>query len=256
MVDFESLASLTDALKSQDAVIDAISNPDPSTSMRLMDAAVAAGVCRYIPPEFSGDPANAKTRSLPVLLGKTQAFEYIQKLAAENKITWTAISNNAFLDWALRMSFVNIDLLNKKIVLMNDGDHIFTWTVLSAVGTAVSNALMHAEKTKNRTCYIYSIQKSQKEVATLAKEAVGTEGWNTESVDMENVFREAMSAVNSGNYSWQVMGDLIRYSISTPGFSGPVEKDDNDLLGVRPMSNDEVKSMIKEIYEELKFEAK
>jgi hypothetical protein len=251
VVDFDSIDQLTDALTGQDAVVDAISSPDPSFSMRLMDAAVSAGVYRYVPPEFSNDPDNIKTRSLPVFLGKRQTYEHIQKLARDNKITWTAVSNSAFLDWGLRTSFVNIDLAKKKVVLMNDSSHVFPWTDLSSVGTAVANALVHAEETKNRTCYIYSIQKSQREVADLAKEAIGAKGWETQSVDMEEVFEEAMSAVSAGDYSWKVMGDLIRYSISTPGYSGRLEKDDNELLDVRPMSDEQVKELICKICEEM-----
>ncbi len=49
---------------------------------------------------------------------------------------------------------------------------------------------------------------------------------------METALEEAMTAVKSGDYSWKVMGDLIRYSILTPGYSGRLERDDNDLLGV------------------------
>jgi hypothetical protein len=135
---------------------------------------------------------------------------------------------------------------------MNDGSHVFPWTVLSAVGTAVSNTLTQAEKTKNRTCYIYSIQKSQKDIVAIAKDALGAENWDIQGQHMETTLEDALTAVKSGDYSWKVMGDLIRYSISTPGYTGRLEQDDNGLLGVRPMSDEQVKTLIQQISEELK----
>ncbi|CAG8898783.1 unnamed protein product [Penicillium egyptiacum] len=252
VVDFSSVTALAAALQGQDAVVDAISSPDPSVSMRLIDAAVTAGVYRYIAPEFSGDPKNDKGRALPVFGGKKQIYEHLQKVASEDRITWTAISNGAFLDWCLRTGFVNIDLFNKKVALMNDGSHVFPWTTLPAVGTAVCNALTQAEKTKNQTLFIYSVQKSQKDILAIAKDALGAENWETQSQDMEAALEEAMIAVKSGDYSWKVMGDLIRYSISTPGYSGRLEQDNNDLLGVRPMSDEQVKTLIQQIFDELK----
>lgn len=252
VVDFESGSALAEALKGQDALIDATSVPDPSVSIRMMDAAVAAGVHRMIPAEFSSDPMNSKSRALPPFQGKTKAFEHIQKLARDNKITWTAISNHAFLDWGLRMSFVGIDLGNKKIDYLNDGNMVVPWTTLTSVGIAVANALLKSEETKNRVCYICNIQRSQRELASLAKQALGEEGWQTQERDMNDAFDKAMSQLQAGQVNWQVIGDIIRYSISTPGYIQKLEKTDNELLGVQAMSDEEVKGLVKEIAGEKK----
>ncbi|KAH6952531.1 hypothetical protein BKA56DRAFT_564310 [Ilyonectria sp. MPI-CAGE-AT-0026] len=265
VVDFESGSALAEALKGQDALIDATSVPDPSVSIRMMDAAVAAGVHRMIPAEFSSDPMNSKSRALPPFQGKTKAFEHIQKLARDNKITWTAISNHAFLDWGLRMSFVGIDLGNKKIDYLNDGNMVVPWTTLTSVGIAVANALSKSEETKNRVCSICNIQKSQRELAGLAKQALGEEGWQTQERDtccqsiqsilerdMNDAFDKAMSQLQAGQVNWQVIGDIILYSISTPGYIQKLEKTDNELLGVQAMSDEEVKGLVKEIAGEKK----
>ncbi|GKZ38773.1 hypothetical protein AbraIFM66950_011237 [Aspergillus brasiliensis] len=252
VVDFSSPAELGRALQGQDAVVDAILSPDPTVSIGLIDAAATAGVYRYIAPEFSIHPKYDKTRALPIFRGKALIYDHLQKVANDQKITWTAISNGAFLDWCLRTGFLNLDLINKKIVLMNDGLRVFPLTTLSTVGTAVANALAKAEETKNMHCSIYSVQKSQKEIADLAKEALGADGWETTSKDMEKAFQEALSATAVGHYSWTVVGDLIRYSLATPGYNGLIEENHNDLLGVRSMTDEEVKALIKEISDELK----
>ncbi|KAH6714978.1 hypothetical protein DL95DRAFT_479692 [Leptodontidium sp. 2 PMI_412] len=252
VVDFDSVASLSEALKGKDALVDATSNPaDPTLSIRLVDAAVAAGVYRILPAEFSSDPENSKARHLPPFQGKSQAYKYIQKLGRENKITWTAVSNHALFDWGLRMGFVGIDLAGKKIDYMNDGTLVIPWTLMSSVGTAVANILLRPEETRNRVCYIYDILKSQKEVADLTKSALGNEGWQEQKLDMDKVFEEAMTELQAGNVTFKVIGDMIRFSISTPGFVEVPEKDDNELLGVKLLSDEEVKQSIKQIASEL-----
>ena len=73
------------------------------------------------------------------------------------------------------MSFLGIDLKDRKIEYLNGGKLVIPWTMLDAVGTAVANLLSlddtGRERVRNRVCYIYSMLKSQKEVADLAKEA-------------------------------------------------------------------------------------
>ncbi|KAH7119194.1 hypothetical protein EDB81DRAFT_952570 [Dactylonectria macrodidyma] len=247
VVDFESASALTAALKGQDALVDATSVPDPTVAIRLMDAAVAAGVYRMIPAEFSSDPTNAKGRGLPPFQGKAKALEHIKKLADNNKITWTAISNHAFLDWGLRMSFLGIDLRSKKIDYLNGGNMVVPFTTLASVGTAVANALSKPEETKNRICYICNTQKTQKELAELAKQVLGEEGWQSKDLDMNEAFQKAMAQLQAGQVNWQVIGDIIRFSISTPGYIEKLGKTDNELLGVKAISDDEVKALIKEI---------
>ncbi|KAM5527850.1 isoflavone reductase family protein [Fusarium oxysporum f. sp. phaseoli] len=250
VVDYESASDLVSALKGQDALVDATSVPDPSLAIRLIDAAVSAGVYRIIPSEFSSDPMNSKARSLPPFQGKAKVLEYIQKLADTGKITWTAISNHAFLDWGLRMSFLGIDLQNKNVEYLKPGTTIIPMTTLKPVGTAVANALIKGENTKNRICYICSTQKTQKDLAELSKQALGEEGWKSMNVDTEDAFNKAMAKLQAGQVDMQVIGDIIRFSISTPGYIDRLEKTDNDLLGVKTMSDEEVKELILEIARE------
>lgn len=250
MVDYDSASDLVFALKGQDALVDATSVPDPSLAIRLMDAAVSAGVSRIVPSEFSSDPMNSKGRGLPPFQGKAKALEYLQKLADADKITWTAISNHAFLDWGLRFSFLGIDLQKKNIDYLKPGTTTIPMTTLESVGIAVANALIKAEETKNRICYICSTQKTQKELAELSKQALGKEGWQSKDIDTEDAFNKAMAKLQVGQVDMQVIGDIIRFSVSTPGYINKLDKTDNDLLGVKTMTDEEVEELIREIARE------
>ncbi|KAF4158633.1 hypothetical protein CNMCM8927_003767 [Aspergillus lentulus] len=252
VVDFDSFDSITAALKGQDAFIDATSVPDPSVAIRLIDAAVAAGVHRFIPAEFSIDPTATTCRALPVFAGKARVYEYLRQVAADGRITYTSISTGAFLDWTLRTGFLNIDIGKKRIDLLNDGSRVVPWTLLSSVGKAVANALLRAEETKNRTCYVCSIMKSQREVGELAQDALGKEGWSVQSQNPAKALEDAMAQFKVGNVTVEVIGAMIRWTLTQPESAAGWAKNDNELLGVPTMTDEEVKQLIKQIAEEMK----
>lgn len=160
VVDFGSASVLTEALKGQDALIDATSAPDPSVAMRLTDAAVAAGVYRIIPSEFSLDPTNAKARGLAVFQGKAKALEHIQKLADDGRVTWTAISNHAFLDWGLGTNFLAVDLENKRISYLNGGNTVVPNTTITSVATAVANVLSKRQAPRDQESNLLHLQQT------------------------------------------------------------------------------------------------
>ncbi|KAH7394665.1 isoflavone reductase family protein-like protein CipA [Pyrenochaeta sp. MPI-SDFR-AT-0127] len=251
VVNTDSVDAITQALRGQDALVDATSGPDPTLGMRFINAAAAAGVYRVIPSEFSIDIQSVEARSPLVFHGKNQAFEHLKKLAAEGKITYTTVSNSAFLDWNLRTGFINIDIYNKKVQYLNDGTDVFPWTHLSSVGTAVANVLAKPQETQNRSCYISNIKKSQKQMVGLAKESLGADGWEESTLDAGKALKAATESMLSGTVNMQVIGDMIRWSctVYSPRWE---QQDDNKLLGVKSMTDDEVRKLIKEIAAEKK----
>lgn len=76
VVDFESTALLTEAIRGNDAVIDVCGTPDSRIAIPrcLIEAAAAAGVYRFIPGEFNNDSKNEATRSLPVFQPTSRSF--------------------------------------------------------------------------------------------------------------------------------------------------------------------------------------
>ncbi|KAH9874042.1 hypothetical protein IAQ61_004670 [Plenodomus lingam] len=251
VVDTNSVESITEALRGQDAFVDASSGPDPGLPGRFVEAAAAAGVYRMIAGEFSVDPRNTEARKPLVFHGKNLALQQLEKLAAEGKITWTTISNGAFLDWNLRSGFINIDIFEKKIKYLNEGNTKLAWTMLADVGTAVANALIKHEETKNRNLYISSIIKTQSDVANLAKEVLGSDGWQEEHQNMDERLKAATENMMAGKVDMGVIGDMIRWSTQVPQPAWN-QQEDNKLLGVTPMSDDELRQLIKNVRAERK----
>jgi uncharacterized protein YbjT (DUF2867 family) len=247
VVDFSSVESLSTVLKGQDAVIDTTSSMEFQTPLNLINAAAVAGVYRFITSDFGMDPTNPNVASLPVFGRKAASFGEVKAVSEKTGMTWTTVSTGPFLDWNLQNRSFGIDLIDKKIRLPNDGTHVLPWTTLESIGKATAAVLAHPKETENRPVYVSSIEKSQKEVAELAKEALGPDGWQTTTIDVETAFQKAMADFKAGIYNMQTFGPMILYASARKEYSGPWEKDDNALLGVKRMTNEELKALIKDI---------
>jgi uncharacterized protein YbjT (DUF2867 family) len=94
-----SAGSLANAFKGQDAVVSIVGNAGFAGQTAIIDAAVAAGVKRFIPSEFGSDTANDKVRAIvPIFNGKKQVVDYL-KTKESGDFSWTALITGPFLDW-------------------------------------------------------------------------------------------------------------------------------------------------------------
>lgn len=67
----------------------------------IVDAAVKAGVKRFIPSEFGINTQTLEGQAIGTpLKHKTQTVEYLKKVSSEHKdFSWTGISTGLFFDW-------------------------------------------------------------------------------------------------------------------------------------------------------------
>lgn len=246
-VDFSDLDALQVALSGQDAVVDATLTQD-DTPKRLMDAAAAAGVYRYIPSDWSLDPLNAAVNALPVFFQRVERDNYLYEKCKSSGMTWSIVANGPFLDWNLYTGFMGIDLFDKAASLMDGGDNRIVWTTLDSVGEAVAGIMRHPEETANRPIYIQSVVKSCREMLGHVQTALGSEqSWNITEVNGEEANTKALGDLMSGNFNMQTTGTMIRFANTRPEISAPWPKSDNDILGIRSMSDDELETLIKEV---------
>lgn len=99
-VDYNSEAELANAVKGQDAIVSTIATPALPVQQKIIDAAVKAGVKRFIPSEFGINTTKIDGGVAKILTGKIQVQEQLKKAATENKgFSWTGVSTNLFFDW-------------------------------------------------------------------------------------------------------------------------------------------------------------
>lgn len=89
------------ALKNQDAVISALGAGGFQEQKKIVDAAIRAGVKRFIPSEFSASSqTDAVLELLPFFAPKAELVEYLK--GKEGDLSWTGIAAGLLFDWVCR----------------------------------------------------------------------------------------------------------------------------------------------------------
>ena len=249
-IDYEDVASITEALRGQDAVVSTVASEAILAQTAVIDAAVAAGVKRFIPSEFGSDLNNPKVTALPVFGHKVVINKYLaEKAAANPKFSYTQVRNGAFLDWGLQYN-IFLDWRNDKPRIFDGGDGKFSTTTLASVARAVAGVLEHPDETKNRAVYVQDIVTTQNKILAIAKEVAPekTKTWELVPTSLEVIKKAADDAVANGQFSFEVMVEYL-YCASMGGVYGALmEKTDNELLGVAGDKTDaDIEAILKSV---------
>ncbi|KFY38222.1 hypothetical protein V494_04479 [Pseudogymnoascus sp. VKM F-4513 (FW-928)] len=246
-VDFDSVASLTEALKGQDALVSAIGNAALQGQNHLVDAAVAAGVSRFLPSEFGSNLDNAKAGALPVFGYKVATANYSKEIAASNPaFTYTFIRTGAFLESGLENNML-IDSQSGKPRIFDSGDQLWSAITLESVGQSVVGVLTHPEETRNRAVYVQSIATSQNKLLDVVKKLTPGKTQEPQYVSTEDVFNDSNAKLAKGNYSEGVMFGYIFVAMFGEGYGAAYETTDNELLGVTSLTEADVEDILKPI---------
>jgi hypothetical protein len=100
-VDYTSFDSLKSAFDGQDAVVSVVATLAVPGQKTAVDAAVAAGVKRFIPSEFGINTRKLEGKTIgKILASKIGIVDYLDEKAKENpSFTWTGLSTGLFFDW-------------------------------------------------------------------------------------------------------------------------------------------------------------
>ncbi len=244
-VDYGSLDSLTAALKGQDAVVSTVGTEGFQGQPLIIDAAIAAGVKRFIPSEFGSDTDNPKTAALPVFDYKIATRKHLEaKIAAGADITYTYVINGPFLDWGIDVGFL-LNWRDEKIKLFDGGERYFSSTTLANAGQAVVGVLSHEEETRNKSVFVQDITVSQKKLLEIAKKADPQKKWETVDVSLADVEKDSNEKLARGEVTMEVMYSYIFLAICGEGYGALMEKTDNELLGVEEKTDADVEAIWK-----------
>lgn len=245
-VDYDSLESLTNALKGQDAVVSVLGSAAIATQLRLVEAAAKAHVKRFIPSEFGANTLVEKTAALPVFKHKIAVQDALKKEAASSGgLTYTIIPTGPFLDWGILAGFI-INLKAKSVNLYDGGERVFSATSLPTIGKAVVGVLTHPEETKNRAVYVQDTATTLKHLTALGKKATGgAEGWTETVVPLDEGLEQAWAELKNDKPNPTILAlGFIRAAIFGEGYGAHFEKLDNDLLGIQELSDSELEAFV------------
>ncbi|KFA70062.1 hypothetical protein S40285_03319 [Stachybotrys chlorohalonatus IBT 40285] len=235
---------LTEALHGQDAVVSTLGVWQADQQRHLVDACIAAGVHRFLPAEYGADLENAKVQSLPAYKTHVKIREYIIEKSKTCELTYTFMHTGAFLDWGLEHDFI-LRISDYKPVLIDAGKPAFSATTLSSVADAIEGVLIHLNETKNRPVYIEDIKLSQALVFDLAKQVAPSKPWEATVVKLDDLTAEADQRVSDGKLDDQTLVPYLYCGLLDPDCGGAFATLDNELLGVKGKTIEDVKKMLR-----------
>ncbi|KAL6922245.1 hypothetical protein FSST1_006271 [Fusarium sambucinum] len=243
-VDYDSLESLTAALQGQDAVVSTVGSLAIPSQNLLIDAAVAAGVKRFLPSEFGSNLVVPSVRKLPVFGTKVAIEDKLIELAKQGKISYTFVYNGIFLDWGIKHNFF-FDFSQPELTIWDQGDAEFSTTTLASVGDAVVGVLAHPEETQDRVVYVQDIVLTQNKVLELAKEVSPGKEWKVKHDKLDDVTAKSDANVAKGIYDWPTLGPYLFRAIFDSKSIPKFEKLDNELVGIKGVTEEQVKGFLK-----------
>lgn len=230
-------------MKGQDAVVSVLSREATLLQLSLIDAAVTAGVKRFVPSEFGGNLQNPNSRQLLNYKKKVQVEEYLEKKSKTHGITYTYIYNNVFLDWAIETRIL-LNLKDAHIYLYDGGERQVSMITMPTAAQAVVSVLLHSEETKNRPVCIHEAFLSQKQLLAYAKEVAPDREWREEYVDLQELERKAMEQQKPGVPNMSIFHAFAVKGGFGEGFGNQFSEADNKLLGIQQLSASGVKDML------------
>jgi nucleoside-diphosphate-sugar epimerase len=194
-----SAQSLLQAFKGQDAVVSALATTAGDQQVRLIDAAIAAGVERFIPSEFgidTSDPAIADL--IPPTQGKLDTVRYLRTKENEG-LSWTSVCVGAIFDWTFQHpGLMGWNVPARKATIFDGGNTPFEATNLDQIGTAIAAILMpeNFDETKNQFVYINSFTVTQSQILKGLEKVTG-DCFAVEYVASAEVMRQSLKQMQS-----------------------------------------------------------
>jgi hypothetical protein len=213
-------------------VVNAITSLSVSEQHRIIDAAVEAGVKRYVPSEFGLNNLNPKAQALsPVFKEKGDVQLYLKSKESAG-LSWTSFACGMWLKWSIEHSFLGIDFAGQKFKVWDHGEGYFSCTLLEDTASAVVAALKKPEKTANQLLYISNFATTQNELFALIEELSGKK-FERSYVKTDEIVADAHQRIAQGDLG--AIYTTIETGFVTGRYSGHLEKEGplaNDLLGV------------------------
>lgn len=245
-MDFTSIESLTSALQAQDAVVSTVSATAVEGQRVLIDAAVSAGVKRFIPSDFGTCTTSPKVKGLPVYAPMASIQQYLADKSITTALSFTIVACGAFLDMALSAP-VLLDFDSYKAVLIDDGNNRLSSTSMASVGRAVAGVLENPQSTSNRTIYVSQVILTQNKLLGIAKEIKPEATWDISTVESAALLQESLEAFASGDVGMPVIMKLLKATaFGGEQYGAAYDVTDNEILGIATVTESELKKLVAE----------
>ena len=245
-VNYDSLESVTNALKGQDVLVNTVGSGAISGQNLVIDAAIAADVKRYVPADYSSFTADPEAQTLPVIKPLVDVQNYLKEKAAEGKIEWTIFQTGAFLNLITGLMPLSFDPATKSIQWYDDGEAKVSATTTTTIGKAIAAALKKPGETRNRFVFVHDIVVTQKKLVELAKKylTAGPE-WTETRIDSNEELQRTFDLLKLGKFDHPTAMAQLKAAVCSGKYRAVFEETDNELLGLEGYAEEHLEELVK-----------
>ncbi|KAK7416867.1 hypothetical protein QQX98_004925 [Neonectria punicea] len=242
-INYDDMDSLTESFRGQDAIVAVIPGHLAELQFKPIEAAIKAGVYRFIPSECGVDIRNPLVCKMPFMKTKQEIEQGLVDAAKEGKLTYTSIYGGAFVEWVLTYEEL-MPIGKRRFNIQNDGNIPFSITKMNDYAKAVVGALSQPEDTENEVLLVESYLPTQHQILALAKEVLPGDR-QVEYVDMDKNAEIAEQKMFAGQFDIPVVDPMVFKIMFSPGYGGQIDETHNNLAGIARLTDNELKWIIK-----------
>jgi hypothetical protein len=236
--------SLQDAFAGQDLVISTMSGGDYELQISIIDAAVAAGVRRFIPHEFAHDTLNQGIQArIPKYAGRQRVMEHLQHNVTEANpdFSWIGIATGYTLDTNLISGDLGFDMQWHSATIHGVGTEPFAASSLARVGQTVTKVVQHWNDIDSHYVYAAGVITSANEILRACERVTGRE-WTVGNHDVEDSVREGISRIERGfpDAGMALLERSILYDEQLNASAPFLSQSSNHVLQLHPESVDTI----------------
>lgn len=238
------MESLTTALKGIDGLVSTVAVAAIEKQIVLIDAAIAAGVKRFIPSEYGTCTTSPKLEALPLYASMFTVKQYLQDKAKAGSLTWTVLACGSFLDFLFGGSML-LDFENHTATLFDEGDNRISSTSLPNVGNAIVGILKNFEATRNRIVKTSEVILTQNELLRIAEELRPDIKWEINKSQTSVILKEGLDEVRAGDFSIPAIMKIVTgTAFAGDIYGGAYDETDNELLGIKELTEGDLKKLV------------
>jgi hypothetical protein len=253
--DFSS-SSLESAFAGHDLIISTISGGDYDLQVRIIDAAVASGVRRFIPHEFGQDSLSKGVQErIPRSTVRARVIDYLRHVSDTTAaFEWVAVAIGCILDSMLISGDLGFDLQWQSATIHGTGNERFAATSLGRVGVVTASVIRNWNEVKNQYIYAAGVLVSAKEILASLERLTGST-WSAGFSDVEGCVREGESRIERGfpDAGMFLMERSILYDEQLDAVCAFQDQDAKEILQLEP---DDVNNIVGEALHSFKHRGK
>ncbi|KAL3485663.1 hypothetical protein BJX62DRAFT_242745 [Aspergillus germanicus] len=255
IADRSSTGDLTRAFHGCDVVVNVLGDHTPHQEhITVLDAAIAANVPRYVPSQWGNTPRLEALQAIPFIRSKFDITDLVEKAAREGKITFTSISGGPWIEYV--MEFPTLMSVPQRTFYMHERpDFEFGICSRKMFADALVAALRKGGGTENRHLHVDLARLSQNQALELTRKALPNEEIKTVQASFEDRYKSGLEKVLAGAGDNFAFADVLSKCIYDPASNTQPAKLDNEMLGLKMATKDELLELFREASKSTQYEA-